>query len=155
MPRPSEKAFSAAVERIYSAATDLRVWPEALETARRAVGAEFAQIQFRAGSSDGERLQHFFPAGAFDPKVAALYRERYFAEDPWAAIARRLPVGRVALSSERLPEAELVRQEFYHEILRPQRPRGAIPVPAAISASFDPRSSFQMNFPNGPFAEKR
>jgi DNA-binding CsgD family transcriptional regulator len=59
--------------------------------------------------------------GRLDPDLTRSYLIRHSRSSPWAKMRQVMPVGQVVSVDAYVPASQLIRTEFYHDILRPQR----------------------------------
>ena len=122
----SEDRFIRLIEHIYDAALAPERWPEflealAVETDGHSINISFGKLPFTEG---GLSL-----TSRFDPLAQRLYREYYFALDPWAEVASRnglLRTGIVGLGRALLNEHDLENTEFINDFGKRFDIRGGI-----------------------------
>lgn len=108
------------VGRIYAAAEEPSLWPAFLDrlgsTVRGTVTAfVFDDLRGHASVAASVRM---------DPAFSRLYEEYFSSRNAWAiAAGPRVQTGAVLTSQMILPDAELVRSEYYNGFLRPQDAR--------------------------------
>jgi DNA-binding CsgD family transcriptional regulator len=104
------------LDLIYDAAAENELWPHVLtavaDLTRSEGGILFGQ------SVSAERVYFDFN-GRLNEECNRAYRERHM-QNPWSQYMETKPIGRLVLSDEALPLAELQTTTFYDEVLRPQ-----------------------------------
>jgi DNA-binding CsgD family transcriptional regulator/PAS domain-containing protein len=112
-----EEQFTQVLEKIYAATLSESFWPDALRAVGGLFGADLAHFEVL---DKGTGAPVFFRnEGASDDALAG-YVEHYSAVSPRVAIGRTLPAGHVSCDYDFLTEAEMDRDEFYADFLRPQ-----------------------------------
>jgi hypothetical protein len=116
--RVDEAVYQNLLSAIYDAALEPALWPDALvrlSDALSAVGTLYLSYDLRRP----EQARHVL--ARLDPELTRTYLMRYSRNSPWAKVRTLLPVGPAVSLDAFVPPAALMRSEFYHEILRPQR----------------------------------
>ena len=116
--RVDEAIYQELLGAIYDAALEPALWPEALvrvSDALSAVGALYLSYD----PTRPEQARHVL--ARLDPELTRSYLIRYSRSSPWAKVRTSLPVGPAVSLDAWVPPATLMRSDFYHEILRPQR----------------------------------
>jgi DNA-binding CsgD family transcriptional regulator/PAS domain-containing protein len=106
------------VSAIYDAVIDPARWERALvrvSDALSAIGALHLYYYCR----EPERSPHLF--GRLDPDLTQSYLLRHSQSSLWAKPFRLMAAGQVTSLDAHIPASQLVRTEFYDDILRPQR----------------------------------
>jgi DNA-binding CsgD family transcriptional regulator len=101
------------VADIYDAAIEPDTWPDVFERVRRRFGAAACGITHRFPTHVDQTWVGLPESFERD------YVARYHRHDPWARFADRLALDVVLPGSKMLPDEELVRTEFYNDLLRP------------------------------------
>ncbi|MEX0759732.1 MAG: helix-turn-helix transcriptional regulator [Tistlia sp.] len=114
MARSSEEVPSL-VHRIYDAAVDPALWPDALVALTDAVGGS----QVMMGIHDVSQGSAVVVAPRMDPAHLASYREHWGRGDILWQRTNRAPIGCVLHAERFAPREELVRTPFYNEWYRP------------------------------------
>jgi DNA-binding CsgD family transcriptional regulator/PAS domain-containing protein len=115
--RVDEALYHRLIGAIYDAALEPDLWQDALRLtsdAMSAVGTLYLSYDLRFP----ERSQHVL--GRLDPDLTRSYLIRYSKSSPWARMRSLMPVGQVVSVDAYVRAAELVRSEFYRDILHPQ-----------------------------------
>ncbi len=110
--------FDHLVSAIYDAAIDPALWEPTLvrvSDALSATGALYLSYYCRKP----ERSRHV--VGRLDPDLTQSYLIRHSRSSLWAKPFQLMAAGHVASLDAHVPASQLVRTEFYHDILRPQR----------------------------------
>ena len=106
------------VGAIYDAAVDPTLWQPALvrvSDALSAIGTLYLSYDLQRPERSVAVL------GRLDPDLTRSYLIRHSRSSPWAKMRQVMPVGQVVSVDAYVPAAQLIRTEFYHDILRPQR----------------------------------
>lgn len=135
------------LDLIYDAAAENELWQHAL-TAVADLTHSQGGILF-GQSLTAERVYFDFN-GRLNEACNRAYQERHM-QNPWSQYMERQPVGRLVLSDEAVPLAELQASAFYDEVLRPQEVahNGMM----ALAARNDFRAAFNIcrSVRRGPF----
>lgn len=102
------------IDRIYEAAIDDELWPDALVALTEAIGG--AQVMMGVNDPAGERT---VIAPRMDPEAVASYRDHWGRHDMLWRRTNRAPVGEILHAEDYAPRQELERTEFYNEWHRP------------------------------------
>jgi DNA-binding CsgD family transcriptional regulator len=123
MPTASSNTKGPATERelislIYEAVTDSSAWQEILRRLQRAFSADAVLLgRHDLASRTGAHLHEI----GMDPGLCGRYEAEFAAKNPWMVVARPYQPLAVVAGEDILPNAELMRTEFYQHYLRPQR----------------------------------
>jgi DNA-binding CsgD family transcriptional regulator/PAS domain-containing protein len=115
--RLDEKSIRDLVGAIYDGVTDPASWQQALvrlSDATHSVGA------FLISRDRVDPKQSRYVLGRLDPDLTQLFLTRHAKDCPWTQVADRTPTGIVYAVDAALPARQLVKTEFYDEILQPQ-----------------------------------
>lgn len=143
----SSDKVEKVLDLIYDAAADNDLWPHALTAVADLTQSE-GGILF--GQSYTAQRIYFDFNGRLSEECNRAYQERHM-QNPWSLYMEHQPVGRLVLSDEAIPLAELQRSAFYDEVLRPQQV--AHNAMMALAARDDFRAAFNMcrGVRRGPF----
>jgi DNA-binding CsgD family transcriptional regulator len=112
-----EKSSHKLVGAIYDGVADPALWQHALVQLSDATHSVCAFLIAR-DRVDPKQSQCVLARA--DPDLNQLFLTRY-AKNPWTRVADRTLAGSVYATDAALPERELIKTEFYAEILRPQQ----------------------------------
>jgi PAS domain-containing protein len=115
--RLDEKSVHDLIGAIYDGVADCALWQQALvrlSDATHSVGA------FLIARDRVDPKQSRYVLGRLDPDLTQLFLTRHGKDCPWTQVADRTPTGVVYALDAALPARELVKTEFYDEILQPQ-----------------------------------
>lgn len=116
----AERAAAEAelVHLIYEAVTDASAWQEILRRLQRVFSADAVLLgRHDLVSRTGAYLHEI----GMDPGLCGRYEAEFAAKNPWMTVARPYQPLSVVTGEDILPNAELMRTEFYQHYLRPQR----------------------------------
>lgn len=117
MASPSEADLVGLAAAAYDAALDASLWPGVMERLRVAFGALSANVS----AYDLARMQGFVLNAGSDPTMTESYVAHYVKMDPVVPLLTRSgAAGRSYDRAALLPDAALVRSEYYADWLRPQ-----------------------------------
>jgi DNA-binding CsgD family transcriptional regulator len=105
------------VERLYEAAADAQGWPGFLDALADAVGGIAPGVYLTDLRTDANL---FHAASGLAPEWGNAYETHFKRCDPRRPRIRALAKGSVFCGNALLPDADLVRSEFYNDFLRPQ-----------------------------------
>lgn len=114
-----EFLLNELIRLIYESSLDPAQWVLFLEKFSAATGAHAAGLMIH----DYKYLQGNINLGyGFDPAWQEKYAEYYASVNPWLIAGRHLlqQTGKAMRGEDALPQADLVKTEFYHDFLRPQ-----------------------------------
>jgi DNA-binding CsgD family transcriptional regulator/PAS domain-containing protein len=112
-----EKSIHGLVGAIYDGVADPALWQQALaqlSDATRAIGAMFIFLD------RVHPMQSRYALGRLDPGLMRVFLTRH-ADAPWTQAGISAPPGTTFSIDKVVPARELVKTEFYGEILRPQQ----------------------------------
>ncbi len=115
--RLDEKSIHDLVGAIYDGVADPALWQHALARlgdATRSTGAMFIFLD------RVHPMQSRYALGRLDPDLMQVFLTRH-ADAPWTQAGIRAPPGTTFSIDKVVPARELVKTEFYGEILRPQQ----------------------------------
>jgi PAS domain-containing protein len=114
---PKER-LQSLVPEIYEAASNPELWPALLRRLAASVrGSAAALSTHNFGLLEG-LIAH---SVGYDPDCVRSYVERYARSNVWLREEGHYrPVGTISIGQQLVPDAELVRTEFYNDWLRPQ-----------------------------------
>lgn len=110
-----DDAFSSVVERIYAAATEPGLWPDALHALARAVGGTACGI--RVESLETPSVSQTWIG--LEPDFERAYVEHYWTADVWALEAKHGTVGTARVSDELVDPRVASKNAFLHELCTP------------------------------------
>lgn len=143
----SDDQIEKVLDLIYDAAAENDLWPRVLTAIADLTHSE-GGILF-GQSLTAERIYFDFN-GRLNEMCNRAYQERHM-QNPWSQYMETKPIGRLVMSDEAVPLAELQTSPFYDEVLRPQEigHNGMI----ALAACDDFRAAFNMcrSVRRGPF----
>jgi DNA-binding CsgD family transcriptional regulator/PAS domain-containing protein len=113
-PAPS---LLGLIGRLYDAAADPRGWPGFLDALAETLGGVAPGVYLTDLGTDANL---FHAVSGLDPTWGTAYETHFKRCDPRRPHIRTLAAGSVFCGSALLPDAELVRSEFYNDFLRPQ-----------------------------------
>jgi hypothetical protein len=103
---------------IYQAVTDPSAWHEILRRLQRVFSAEAVLLgRHDLASKTGACVYEI----GMDAGLCGRYEAEFAGKNPWMAVAGRYQPLSVVTGEDILPNAELMRTEFYQHYLRPQR----------------------------------
>jgi len=126
-PKRVDPAYDHLVQLIYLGAIEAQPWQSALPVLRDTMDAQVASLVLRPPSANdrGVILNSVRPAAGGDANIPALadqgdwevtaYREQFFSLDPFI----NLPLDQVTALQDLLPDAQLVKSEYYLQYLQP------------------------------------
>jgi DNA-binding CsgD family transcriptional regulator/PAS domain-containing protein len=115
---PDEKAIHDLIGTIYDGVADPALWERALvqlSDATRSVGAMLLSM------NRVDRKQSRYVLGRLDPDRIQLFLTRHAKDSAWSQAAEHKPTGTIISIDAYVPTRELVKTEFYDEILQPQQ----------------------------------
>jgi DNA-binding CsgD family transcriptional regulator/PAS domain-containing protein len=104
------------VECVYQAVTCDEAWREVLSRLGEDLAAEAAILAHHDADAGGGALLH---SVGLDTELAARYAAEFAPKNPWMVDAKRYRPGHVFVGEDVIPNADLVRTEFYVDYLRP------------------------------------
>ncbi|MER2251305.1 LuxR family transcriptional regulator [Methylorubrum podarium] len=117
MSDPDPAALSAVIARMYDAAVDPKLWPDAIESICLFVGGNQALMYWHdALKPEVDTLFRFND----NPYYSKIYLEQYAALNPLFPAFAFEPVGAVMAASDVVPNAEMEQTRFHREWLLPQ-----------------------------------
>lgn len=108
--------YISVISAFYEAATHPELFPDALDTVRRLVGADTAYSCIMVGDRPPETLAYREVGG---PELIGVYESQFASQDPWVQGLMRCGVGVPHLGDEMIPSKALQRTSFYQDFLRP------------------------------------
>lgn len=112
-----EREAAELIERVYDTVLDPSGWTALLEHLCAVVGSDTATLLLHDLHGRGGGVQ---ASAHFDPDALRAYGEHYASVNPWfAGREADLQPGCLFASWEELPNAKLVKTEFYSDFLRP------------------------------------
>ena len=114
----TKAALLALVGQIYDAAHNADLWPGVLDSLAEAFHGQSTNLIFHDLSTHAGGIAW---SARTDPDCLALYRQHYYALDPWGNAANgegAFRPGTSFLDDELVPRAELVRGAFYNDFGR-------------------------------------
>jgi DNA-binding CsgD family transcriptional regulator/PAS domain-containing protein len=114
---PHEGDLLELVERAYAAVVDPALWPAFLDRLGASVAGIGAGVFFHDGPGDTASLS---VAVGLEPRWERAHAEYFVTRDVRRPLIRTLPHGAAFRGQDLLPDAQLLRTEFYNEFLRPQ-----------------------------------
>jgi DNA-binding CsgD family transcriptional regulator/PAS domain-containing protein len=104
------------LDLLYDAATDPSVWEAFLALYGRLLGAQNTSLIVQNSS---DRSFGFAASSGVDPETQRLYGEHYWKTDEWLNRCQgRISPGFVFIGQQLCPETELLKSEFYNDLLR-------------------------------------
>lgn len=113
-----EKSINDLIGAIYDGVGDPALWQHALVQLSDATHSAAALLVAR-DRVDPEQSRYVL--ARVDPDLYQLFLTRYAKDCPWTRVADRTPTGNVFAVDAAVPARELIKTEFYAEILRPQQ----------------------------------
>jgi DNA-binding CsgD family transcriptional regulator len=113
-----EKSINDLIGAIYDGVGDPALWQHALVRLSDATHSVSALLVARDRVNPEQ--SRYVLAGC-DPDLFQLFLARYAKDCPWTRVADRAPTGNVFAVDAAVPARELIKTEFYAEILRPQQ----------------------------------
>jgi DNA-binding CsgD family transcriptional regulator/PAS domain-containing protein len=112
-----DKSIHDLIGAIYDGVADPASWQDALvrlSDAARSIGAMFIFMDFV------HPMQSRYVLGRLDPDLMQVFLTRH-TDTPWVRAPRRLPAGTILPLDAAVPARELIKTEFYGDILQPQQ----------------------------------
>lgn len=113
----TDERFARVLEKIYAATLSDAFWPDALREVGGLFGSSFAHFEV-LDKATGQPV-YFRNEGASDAALQD-YVAHYASVSPRAAQGSTLPAGAVSFDYDILTEAQMDRDEFYADFMRPQ-----------------------------------
>lgn len=113
-----EKRVHELIGAIYDGMADPTLWQQALvqlSDATRSVGAMLDSMDLV------DRKQSRYALGRLDPGLTQLFLTRHARDSLWSQVAERTPAGAIFAVGAAVPPRDLVKTEFYSEMLQPQQ----------------------------------
>jgi hypothetical protein len=107
----------AMIDRLYEAATQPELWPDAVAAIRRAIGSGSVWMQAR-DQRGGLAMTPIRVES--DPEAVEAYMSHYWQHDPWLAGWLRRPIDGVFLGSNLVDPEVLRRTAFYNDYSKGQ-----------------------------------
>jgi DNA-binding CsgD family transcriptional regulator len=110
MTPSSADALAGMIEQAYAAALDPPNWREFTNSVSE---------HFRDGSTILWHANQVAASHRYEPKVLRSFEDRYAAINPWMPKKMLMPSGALHRTEELYPEDQLVKSEFYADLLAP------------------------------------
>jgi DNA-binding CsgD family transcriptional regulator len=107
---PSDNALVGMIEQAYAAALDPAHWQDFTSSVGR---------HFRDGSTIFWHANQVAASHRYEAKVLHALEDRYAAINPWMPKKMLMPSGTLHRTEELYPEEELVKTEFYADLMAP------------------------------------
>lgn len=113
--------YQELVEAIYDASLDPTLWDAFIEKVAKATNAEMALLWFRDGRETSN--EDSFHGYNLDPSWVKPYDEHYISLDPMAQTLMKAstPAEQFICSQDLISDQEMVKTEFYNDLLAPQK----------------------------------
>jgi hypothetical protein len=107
---PSDNALVGMIEQAYAAALDPAHWQDFTNSVGK---------HFRDGSTIFWHANQVAASHRYEAKVLRALEDRYAAINPWMPKKMLMPSGTLHRTEELYPEEELVKTEFYADLMAP------------------------------------
>jgi DNA-binding CsgD family transcriptional regulator len=138
--------FDHLVDAIYDAGACPERWPSVLTTIGAAAGAE-GGVMFGVSKSRGFVFEY---NGALDPHSVTVFKARH-ANNAWVQSMAQQPQNQLVVSDSLIKHRQLMKSEFYDEVLRPQRLAHGALATLTAGGDIDIQFSVEKSVHRGPF----
>lgn len=112
----AKKARKELIDLLYNAATDSSLWEAFLARYGELLGAQNTSLIVQ----NDDKSFGFAATSGVDPETQRLYDEYYWKTDEWLKRCQnKIRPGIIFVGEQFCPEAELLKSEFYNDLLRP------------------------------------